>query len=226
MKIIAHRGASLEAPENTLAAFKRAINKKADWIELDVRLTKDQVPIVFHDHFIEDQGDLYDVESLTYEEVIAFDIGERFLTEFAGEKIPTLKEALGLSANFMIEIKDKAVEIIVKVIQESDIRNQVVVGSISPQVLAKVQKQDSELKRVGIVERGDQFKEFIEQKPALLAVRFQLLNEETVRELHDKGFEIWAWTVDDPYFAEELNAWGVDGVITNNVSRFVDWNFK
>ena len=80
MKVIAHKGASMEAPENTLHAFQKAIHLGADFIECDIRLTKDKVPIVIHDATIEQKP----IRELTLAEVHEWDAGSWFLRKFSG----------------------------------------------------------------------------------------------------------------------------------------------
>jgi glycerophosphoryl diester phosphodiesterase len=110
--VIAHRGASAYAPENTLASFAKAIELKADWFELDVHLTKDGQVVVIHDGSLERvAGIKKNVRQLTLAEVRQADAGVWFGREFEGERIPTLGEALDLAKNRVgvyLEIKSDA----------------------------------------------------------------------------------------------------------------------
>ena len=111
--VIAHRGASAYAPENTLAAFKLAREQNADWFELDCTLTKDGEVVVIHDDDTErTTGVPGKVAKMTLAEVKALDAGAWKSPEFAGERMPTLAEALdlakGLQIGVYIEIKDSA----------------------------------------------------------------------------------------------------------------------
>jgi len=110
--VIAHRGASAYAPENTLAAFSKAMEQKADWFELDVHLTKDGQVVVIHDGSLERvAGIKKNVRQMTLDEVKQADAGTGFGAQFAGERIPTLAEALDLAKNRVgvyIEIKSDA----------------------------------------------------------------------------------------------------------------------
>ncbi|WP_081786142.1 glycerophosphodiester phosphodiesterase family protein [Halomonas sp. BC04] len=106
---IAHRGSSMAAPENTLAAVERAIVDRADYVEIDVRLTADGEVVVYHDRSLQRlTGDPRNVRDLTLEELQAFDVGSWFGDAFIGERIPTLDETLetvrGRSA-LMIDMK-------------------------------------------------------------------------------------------------------------------------
>lgn len=96
--IIAHRGASAVAPENTMAAFERAFRDRADGIELDVRLSADGVPVVFHDqHLSRIAGAAGNVHALTLSELRQYSVGAWFSPAFASERIPTLAQALDLA---------------------------------------------------------------------------------------------------------------------------------
>jgi glycerophosphoryl diester phosphodiesterase len=107
--VIAHRGASGLAPENTLASFAKAMEFNVDFIELDVHVSKDDSLIVMHDYNVErttsGEGD---IEDLTYSYIKTLDAGSEFKPEFKGEKVPTLDEVLKLSGGktkVLIELK-------------------------------------------------------------------------------------------------------------------------
>lgn len=110
IEVIAHRGASAYAPENTLAAFELAFEKGADWFELDCTLSKDDAVIVIHDDDLERTTDLEGrVRDLTLAELKKADAGSWYDAKFAGERLPTLGEALDLAKGRIgvyIEIKD------------------------------------------------------------------------------------------------------------------------
>ncbi|MEI5907997.1 glycerophosphodiester phosphodiesterase family protein [Bacillus spongiae] len=109
-KVIAHRGASGFAPENTLAAFDLAVEMKADYIELDLQMSKDGELIVIHDPSVERTTNGSGlIQDLTYEEILQFDAGSWFHQQFSGEKVPTLKEVLDRyvgEIGLLIELKE------------------------------------------------------------------------------------------------------------------------
>ena len=111
--VIAHRGASAYYPENTMAAFRGALQMGAEMIELDLMLSRDGVPVVFHDAELDDHTDGYGaLEALTLEELKQLDAGSWFDEEFAGQQIPTLEEVLEFAKDKIalnIEIKTEAV---------------------------------------------------------------------------------------------------------------------
>ncbi|MCC5884732.1 MAG: glycerophosphoryl diester phosphodiesterase membrane domain-containing protein [Halomonas sp.] len=107
--VIAHRGSSMAAPENTLAAIERAIEDRADYVEIDVRLSADGEVVLYHDRSLQRlTGDSRNVRELTLDELRQFDVGSWFGDAFVGERIPTLDEAFaavrGHSA-LMIDMK-------------------------------------------------------------------------------------------------------------------------
>lgn len=106
---IAHRGASGYAPENTLAAFDKAVEMQADYIEIDVQLSKDDLPVIIHDDTLDrTTNGTGNVSAYTLEELRSLDAGSWFDKKYAGEKIPSLNEVLemyGEKINILIELK-------------------------------------------------------------------------------------------------------------------------
>lgn len=114
--VIAHKGASKQAPENTIAAIQRALDLRVDMIEIDVRHTKDEELIVFHDQTLDrvardSVGNHVsgDVHEFTLEELKKLDVGSWFATPYADQRIPTLKEVLDLVYKHNREFKDDVV---------------------------------------------------------------------------------------------------------------------
>ena len=94
-KIIGHRGAAAYAPENTLAAIHTAADMGCSWVELDVKLTKDSIPVIFHDESLQRiTGADIKMIDITYKELQDLEAGDWFGESFSGEPIPTLEEAL------------------------------------------------------------------------------------------------------------------------------------
>ena len=157
--VIAHRGASAYYPENTIIAFKAAVGMQADMIELDVQLSKDKVPIVFHDERLEDKSDGKGlVSDFTLSELKMLDAGSWFNSKFKGEKIPTLKEVLEYTRDKIlvnIEIKTEAVtdvekdgvvDLVVQLIDELKISDQVLISSFDYRVFERVHNEGKIIK--------------------------------------------------------------------------------
>ena len=148
-RVIAHRGFSGAAPENTLAAFEKAIEVGADMFELDVLLSRDGRVVVIHDDTLDRTTDGEGkVAAFTLAELKKLDAGSWFSAEFAGERIPTLEEALRLAKGCIlvnVEIKTEAVGrgVVAKaleVIDELDMKDNVVISSFDPTALAKARE--------------------------------------------------------------------------------------
>lgn len=154
VEIIAHRGASLIAPENTLAAINAAIKNKAKFIEIDVQMTKDKQIVVLHDEKI---NRTTNAKGLVKDKVLAqlkiYDAGSWFSKEFKDEKIPSLDEVLNLVRNtdiqLILEVKNvdnkyPGIESrIVDIVNRSGVPNRIYYKSFSPDVLKKFKRLDT-----------------------------------------------------------------------------------
>ncbi|MEM7174841.1 MAG: glycerophosphodiester phosphodiesterase [Chlamydiota bacterium] len=235
MKIIAHRGASIDAPENSLEAICQAIKHQVDYVEFDVQLTRDAIPIVLHDTIIEDPAHSAQwrlVRDLQFEEIGKLDVGKQFLDKFEGMRIPTLEEVLALETGktgYFIEIKSAKpyaqadVACIVDLLERVSCPKKVVIGSLNPAVVIELSRLASSFSVIGIAASEGDIRAFLNQKLKLLAIQQQHLSAHTIKWLHKLGFEVWGWVIDDPYRAEEVASYGLDGVITNNVCRFASY---
>lgn len=173
--ILGHRGASAVAPENTLAAFSRAILDGADGIEFDVRLSRDGVPIVIHDAGLRRTAGIdTQVCDLTSKQLQTIDVGSWFSQtsfegrqrpqepSYAGEKIPTLAQVFKLfdsnSACLYVEMKSDSGEgaelaaAVVKSVHESDIVTRVVVESFDLHAIAEIKRIDSGIRTAALFE--------------------------------------------------------------------------
>src|SRR3954454_23608769 len=96
-RVVGHRGAAMRAPENTLASFREAARLGAGWVELDVKLTQDGVPVVIHDETLNRTTDRQGaVRSMGFAELAEADAGSWFGPAYAGERVPRLEDALGV----------------------------------------------------------------------------------------------------------------------------------
>lgn len=225
-KIIAHRGASSEAPENTLTSFKRALALGVDVIEMDIYLTKDGVPVIHHDdvfgrtiggEFLRKATDLH------YKEMQYLEAGEWFHPKFKGEKIPSLEEVLDLldgKVELMLEIKkhphtpDKVVEGIFKILKRY--KQKQLIGSFDPKIIGQVMKTHPEYPVIGIAEDSAYVQMFLDLGVKHLALSFELLSEIAIKHFQKSGIKIWTFTVDTPEFAKYLASIPIDGIITNH----------
>jgi glycerophosphoryl diester phosphodiesterase len=230
--VIGHRGASAAAPQNTLAAFCRAMELGADGVELDVQLSADGVPVVIHDLTVDKTTDgTGPVRSKTLAELKALDAGSTFSPQFASERIPTLSEALAaLEGKLLInvELKDfnprgSGLEApVVEVVRKHAMEKRVLFSSFNPFALRAVKRLAPEIP-AGLLYAPDLA---IYLRRAWLAPlvphearhpHFSMVTESPVKWCHGHGLRVNTWTVDDPAEMRRLIALGVDGIISNKV---------
>ena len=231
-KIIGHRGACRYAPENTLASLRKAHALGATWIEFDTMLTADGVPIVMHDETLERTTNGYGlVAEATYRQIARLDAGSWFSPEFCGEKVPTmvefLTEAERLRLGVNVEIKPthgKDIETAFAVTQLLQThgfnqRMNLLITSFSMESLAIVHALDSRL-HLGLLLNQwiIAWHDVLEQLNCVsLHIDYKALNQKNVREVKHSGRLLLAYTVNDLEKAEQLYAWGVDGVFSDTL---------
>ncbi len=224
--IIAHRGNSSEAPENTFAAFLSAEKTNADFIECDVHLNKEQIPIVIHDRYLcRTINSPYPiaVEEISLNQLESFDAGSWYSEQFKGQKIPILSTVLNTKfgqTGLFIEVKTGSApnEIIAQKIIETINKSPsktVLIGSMSPEILREVRKISPRQPIIAIINSISTLKPHRKNRPNFYAVESSLISSELVRVIHDEGRLIWAWTVNDPDDARALIAMNIDGIITD-----------
>lgn len=217
--VIAHRGASAEKPENTLAAFRRALALGADGIELDVQVTRDGVPVVFHDNSL---------RRLTGQSgrLTAKRWGElKKLRVLGSGRIPRLAAVLGLvrgRAIVQIELKRGAVVApVVRVIQRAKAVRWVNLASFEPELVRAAARLAPKISRTLISEgRGGAnklLKQMVAADASGLSVHHAAVRSRTfVGRIHRSGATLWCWTVNDARTARRLAGWGVDGLLGDN----------
>ena len=240
-KVIAHRGASGQAPENTLAAIHKALDIGVDMIEIDVRQTRDGAIVLLHDRTLNrTTNGKGRVAKQTLKEVQALDAGSWFDPRFATEGVPTLEEAMQLidgQCGLLIEIKDGDLlhpifcKRLVRLIQQHKAHSWVVVQSFSTKVLRAVYRLDPaiELNKLihyavpglpvyndGTVRFGNVFADRLTTAVNLNSRHF---NRRVVRKLRTHKRATYLWTVDDPEAMQRLIKLKADGIITNYPDR-------
>jgi glycerophosphoryl diester phosphodiesterase len=226
-KIIAHRGFSGIAPENTLIAFQKAIDVGADYFELDVHKSKDNELIVIHDESVDktsSNGRTGIVADLNYDELKDIKVGysSKFKDTFKDEKIPTLKEALEMAKGKIkvcIEIKVLGIaEEVLKTIREVGVKDQVIIFCFSYEVLEKIREMNKTIPILYL--EGESNTETIKKALAINANAIGLgskstLSKKYIEEANKQGIEVWRWTVDDVDEMKQLIEIGINGLITN-----------
>lgn len=220
--ITAHRGSSLAAPENTLAAIAQAIADGADYVEVDVRQTADGVPVLLHDRdLLRVAGDDRRIWEVRAAELATIDVGGWFDPAFAGERVPTLEQAIGAvgdAARLYIEIKPAPetpdlVANVVAGLQAAGAVEGTIVASLSRPVLDEVHRLEPGLRRAWLVHSS-----IGPLDPAdydALALRSAVVTLDRVVTAGRQGRELHVWTVNDPGEMSRLIDMGVDNIITD-----------
>lgn len=246
---IAHRGASGIAPENTLSAFRKALEIGVDAVELDLHGTRDGEIVAIHDATLDRTTNLSGpVRKNKLATIKIADAGGWFHPDFAGERIqvdantvrtvarelvPTLTEALeciGENAIAVLEIKDAYIgEVVVKKINEMNALEQVVIISFHTSVLQEVRALDPRIPTGWLIGHHDSdtspvrlCQQVGQLGSSLLNVNHQLITAEFAYEVRRRGIALWCWTVDDIARMREMKALGVQGITSNYPERFAE----
>lgn len=239
--IIGHRGASAIAPENTLAAFKKALELGADGVELDAKLSRDGEVIVIHDQTYDRTTDgTGKIWELTLAEIKKLDAGKKFDSKFAGEEIPTLEEvfqAVGGKLLINVELtnyatpEDELPEKVAKLVEKYQLNKHLIYSSFHPKTLARIRKLQPDIptgvlalpKFAGLVSRGLLGRMWA---PDMVHPFFADINSGYVSRQHSMSRKVNVWTVDDTNDIEAMIALGVDGIITDDIEKALELRGK
>ncbi|GEB55370.1 glycerophosphodiester phosphodiesterase [Streptomyces gardneri] len=234
--VIAHRGASSAAPENTLISDEVARRGGARWIENDVQPSSDGVPYILHDATVDRTTDgTGPIRSLTSARIDELDAGSWFAPAYAGARVPTLAAQLAdlreRGGNLLLEIKGRhshaEVARIVQDVREQSMTGRVFVQSFDIPTLKYTRELAPELP-IGLL------RSTLDTDPVRLAEDLGLAAYNVsdtalagrpgiVDELHAAGVAVNVWTVDKPARWKALDALGVDGIITNRPTELAGW---
>ena len=233
MLAIAHRGASGHAPENTFAAFRKALAMGAGFIETDLQLSRDARLVAIHDATVNrttnGQGAVHD---LTLAELRRLDAGSWFGSEFAGERIPTIEEILEFAKKhdvvFYLELKPSGSwggeHALISALRESGEIARTVVISFDPAILANVRKIEPTV-MTGLLFEGQissPLDKAIEIGARQLAVRGSLVTPRLLKEARQRDLQVVCWTVNHPAHMRLLAEAGVDGIISDYPDRLLE----
>ena len=217
--VIAHRGASAEKPENTLAAFRRALALKVDAIELDVQVTRDGVAVVFHDESLRRlTGSSGRVTARSWRELAR-------LRVLGAEPIPRLVDVLRLTrgrAIVQIELKARApVAPVVRAVKAARATKDVILASFVPALVREAGRLAPELPRMLISEGCRPPATLVRQLASLGAAGLSVdhravRNAAWVHYFHLRGFKVWCWTVNTQRTMRQLARRQVDGILSDN----------
>jgi glycerophosphoryl diester phosphodiesterase len=229
---IAHRGASGYAPENTFAAFRRAVAQGISFIETDLHLTRDAHFVAIHDETVErttnGRGAIHD---MTLAEARRLDAGSWFGSEFMGERIPTLEEILEFTKKhdvvFYLELKPGGFwggeHALISAVRDSGEIPRCVVISFDPAILAALRKIEPTL-MTGLLHDGtigDPFEKAVEIGARQLAVRGDLVTQNFIEKARKRDLQVVCWTVNSPAHMRMLAVAGVDGIMSDYPDRLL-----
>jgi glycerophosphoryl diester phosphodiesterase len=224
IQVTSHRGFSHDVPENTLPAIEKAIEEQADYVEVDVRVTKDGELVLLHDNSLKrTAGVNKKIWDLTYNEVFGLDAGSWLSDEFKGTKIPTLREVLELSkGKVMLNLdlkyraeEDALAQKVVDLIKEYEMEWQCVVTSTSLKCLEQVKELNPDI-RTGFITYQIYSGLYENEAVDFFSMKYNLVSKGVVRQVHKNGKEIHVWTVNSKTEFERLERIGVDNIITDN----------
>jgi glycerophosphoryl diester phosphodiesterase len=247
--IIAHRGASALAPENTLAAFSRAIKDGAEGIELDVRLSKDGIAVVHHDSTLERTArNGSRISSLTAEELARIDVGSWFRRhspsewkkEYAIERVPTLASVLRsletFSGRIYVELKcrepevERLVAAVCSDLMRSPLRDQIVVKSFRLAFIPLMRRICPDIRTAALF--APKIMTILRKEKYLvdlacefgareLSVHYSLATRKLMKKAAKRDLPVAIWTVDHPRWLRRAIKLGVSYVITNDPARLL-----
>jgi len=233
---VGHRGDRAEAPENTMPSLELAMDELA-FVETDVQLTRDGVPVLFHDTTLERiTGDSRSVGELDADGIERLDAGAWYGEEFTGTRIPTLDvflEALAerSDARALIELKAdwdaEGIRAVTGLIERHGVRGRVVLQSFSLETLFALQRVAPTIPRIMLIRE-------LPANPVPMAERLGVIGFGTTVEsvtaqpaalvaLHEAGIAVLCYTLNSHEHWEEVSALGVDGIITDEPSELDDW---
>lgn len=234
--VVSHRGGGALAPENTIAAATAALEAGFEWVEVDVALTADRVPVLMHDATVDrttdGSGRLAD---LTYAQVQQLDAGAWFGKAFTGTRVPTLEEFLTVLADShgraVIELKGEwdveAGAALVSALRAHGLERRVALASFQPGALLSTSSASKLAFRLLVLKR---LPRDIGQAVAGADARGVVVDwaavarrPEVVDELHELGLRVVVYTVNDDVDWADTMAVGVDGIVTDEPVRLREW---
>ena len=242
-RIIAHRGDSDDAPENTIPALEYAVENGYLTAECDIGWTRDGVPVLIHDNTINRTGRKPSglqffvprkVSSYTYNQLQIFDFGRWFDSDFKGTKIPSLQEVLEFAQENDLELyldlkdnlDDEKIETLIQLVKDSDMEDKVTWISFNSKNLEKIAEQLPSARLGFLVEDKITDKTIdvlrklkTESNDVFLDIKYSKITPSGLAKLEEAGFYYEAWTVDSLAAAESLARDGCKGITTNKLHQ-------
>lgn len=231
-EVIAHRGASGTAPENTLAAFRRAAEMGAHMIELDVQLSRDGHVVVIHDDTVDRTTDGRGaVATLDLARLKALDAGSWFAPAFGAERVPTLAEVLGaVRTPFNVELKrgggDELAARVLDTVRKAGATERVVFSSFEDEALARLRRLDGRVD-LAVLRSSGTIGHALRAAERVGATALHLRNTATwlrcLRDTPPRGYTIRVWTVNSIEEWARFEAVGASGLFTDHPERFLQF---
>lgn len=228
--VMAHRGACAEAPENTMTAFRLAMEQGVDYIELDVRMTKDGVLVVTHDDNLKRvAGVNKNVWDMTYDEIKGLDVGSYYDPVYYQERIPTFEEVLNLTkgkTRLNIELKPSAhdknlVENVISLIKKYDIEDSCMICCMKYDTLKQVKALAPDIYTTYVMIIA--YSNFWDLDAIdAFSISHDRISKKIIANVKNRGKDIYAWTVNKEDDMNRVLDMGVDGVITDNPALLMD----
>lgn len=246
-----HRGARARRPENTLPAFRYAIEQGVDVLELDVAVTKDNVPVVSHDPLINaticsGPKTGIPIHTVTLAGLREYDCGAKQNPNFAtqvpvpGTRVPTLDEVFDLSrgttVQFNVETKifadhpeytpgpEAFTQLILDLVKKHGIEKRVILQSFDPRTLRVMKKLDPSIRRAALFEVEREWPEVAREFEAThMSPLYSLVTKERVSWAHSARLEVVPWTVNKPEDWAKLADDGVDAIISDDPAALIAW---
>ncbi len=245
ISVIAHRGYSIEAPENTIPAFILAAENGYDTVECDIQWTKDSVPVLLHDNTINRTarrengwGFLFrrKCSNYTFEELQRLDFGSWKGEEYKGTKIPSFYEALDCSneydLNMYVELKEDSnfdsekAKILAEAVKEAGMEDKITWISFNPEYLKMMSELMPESRLGYLYEKEPDAKTIqtlqnlkTENNEVFLDIKASKMTDKADELLDNAGFDFEAWTVDDEATLEKIYPFECSGITTNKLTE-------
>ena len=223
VEITAHRGVSVAAPENSMAAFRAAIEAGATYVELDVQQTSDRRIVVLHDaDLMRMAGDPRKVAELTAAEIGTLDIGRKYDVRFTGETLPMLEDVIALArgrVKLNVELKYNVPDpslapAVVELLRREEFLDQAVITSLDYAALKQVESIEPRLRTGHIITAS--VGNVLRTQADFLSLNSAQATPSLVRRAHRAGKDVAVWTVNEPEVMLRMIERGVDNVITDD----------
>lgn len=234
--VIGHRGASSEAPENTLPAFRIAVQQKADLVELDYYHSQDGLPVVLHDKTLDRttdaakklNGKKIAIDSVSASQLKTLDAGSWFDAKFKGAILPTLEQALHeiqKGSVTLIEHKQGDAKTLIALLKKLGLVDKVVVQSFNWSFLKDCRNENSSVVLVALGSKELDQKRIDSMKSIVsgFAWNHKDVSQQMIDLVHKNDRTMWVYTVNDQKTANHLTSIGIDGIITDKPGALRSW---